>query len=211
MKGFQTHRTRLLQVLSGGRPRLSLMVSAGYTVANAANALKADTSIYFCPDYNPALQLPTAKPANSYAVNVAYFGTQSTVVGTPPTQWSVPLTKVPTPAQDIFVAESSGLAPYTTGDDIDTEYSSLATYPYALSDFGYFAARNRHSGGSVYLLGDGHAKWFTEPTEPGALTPISAVTSIPSGFEPATANVPGAAYSKIDSPNAAAWCTETGT
>ncbi|MDR3708624.1 MAG: DUF1559 domain-containing protein [Capsulimonadaceae bacterium] len=198
-------------------------IKGGFTAANASSAIKNDTSVYFCPDYNGALQNNTGgKPGNSYAVNVAYFGQNDTgdsnyssSTKTSPT-WvnPVPLNKVPSPAQDVFVAEDSGLSNYITGNDQTTAtgYAYNATYDanYQLADYGYFQVRNRHSSGSNYLLGDGHVKWFVEPTQDGLQAQASGSPAAPpSGFAPVTANA-GVAYSKIDSPTAAAWFTETG-
>ena len=55
----------------------------------------------------------------------------------------------------------------------------------------YCAARYRHNGGSVYLLADGHAKWF--------ISPRSSWTA------PSTT---GVAYRKSLAPNASAWFRE---
>ena len=54
----------------------------------------------------------------------------------------------------------------------------------------YCAGRYRHNGGSVYLLVDGHAKWFKSPN---------------SWRRP---SLQGVAWRKSVAPNAAAWFRE---
>lgn len=103
-----------------------------------------------------------------------------------------------TPAQVVLVAEGWGYIGNTGGDDwtsgctgFEADYPVLGSGRIIGRADNYCAGRYRHSGGSVYALADGHAKWFKGPG--------------PSWRTPATSNV---AWRKSLAPNAAAWFRE---
>ena len=101
------------------------------------------------------------------------------------------------PAQVVFVAEGMGYIGNTGGDDWnsgctgrETDYPDLGGPILGRAD-NYCAGRYRHARGSVYALGDGHAKWFKGP-------------------EPSwrTRSTKGVAWRKSLTPDAAAWFRE---
>jgi prepilin-type N-terminal cleavage/methylation domain-containing protein/prepilin-type processing-associated H-X9-DG protein len=100
------------------------------------------------------------------------------------------------PATLVMAAHSMGTRPSIGGDDWTTGCTGLesgtpAGAPAAQGGATvYCAARFKHNGGSVYLLADGHAKWFRGPD---------------SWRGASTSNV---AYRKSLAPNAAAWWRE---
>ena len=100
------------------------------------------------------------------------------------------------PSSVVLVAHSLGVRPAIGGDDVTTgcqgmESGSLAGAPAPRGHASaYCAARFKHSGGAVYLLADGHAKWFKGPQ---------------SWVQTSTT---GVAYRKSLSPNATAWFRE---
>ena len=75
------------------------------------------------------------------------------------------------PAQVVLVTEGMGYIGNTGGDDWTSGCTGFESgYPQlpggtilGLAD-NYCAARYRHSGGSVYAMADGHAKWFKGPS-----------------------------------------------
>jgi prepilin-type N-terminal cleavage/methylation domain-containing protein/prepilin-type processing-associated H-X9-DG protein len=77
---------------------------------------------------------------------------------------------VQAPAQVVLVTEAWGYIGNTGGDDWTTNCTGQETgYPVlgggrilGRAD-NYCAGRYRHSGGGVYALADGHAKWFKSP------------------------------------------------
>jgi prepilin-type N-terminal cleavage/methylation domain-containing protein/prepilin-type processing-associated H-X9-DG protein len=107
------------------------------------------------------------------------------------------LAMIDAPAQFVFVTEGFGSIGNTGGDDWTSNCTNREDgYP----DLGgpilgradnYCAGRYRHSGGSVYALADGHAKWFKGPG--------------PSWRSRSTSNV---AWRKSLAPNAQAWFRE---
>lgn len=107
------------------------------------------------------------------------------------------LAKLEAPAQVITVTEGWGYINGTGGDDWLSGCNSLETgFPASGSPtLGqaalYCAARYRHSGGSIYALADGHAKWYKGP-------PNSWLARSESG----------AAWRKSLAPNASAWFRE---
>lgn len=100
------------------------------------------------------------------------------------------------PSTLVMAAHGLGSRPAVGGDD----WTSGCTGPESGAPSGisftqnnaqiYCAARFKHNGGSVYLLSDGHAKWFRGPD-----SWVAASTS-------------GVAYRKSLAPNASAWFRE---
>ena len=100
------------------------------------------------------------------------------------------------PATLVLASHALGTRPAVGGDDVTSacvglESGTPAGAPAAQGGaVVYCAGRYKHNGGSVYLLSDGHAKWFRGPN--------SWVQKSDSG----------AAYRKSLSPNAAVWFRE---
>jgi prepilin-type N-terminal cleavage/methylation domain-containing protein/prepilin-type processing-associated H-X9-DG protein len=107
------------------------------------------------------------------------------------------LAELQSPAQLVVVAEGWGYSGHTAGDDwisgctgYETGYPVIPGRILGRAD-NYCAGRYRHSGGAVYALADGHAKWFKSPAT--------------SWRAPSTA---GVAWRKSLAPDAAAWFRE---
>ena len=100
-------------------------------------------------------------------------------------------------ANVVLVAEGMGYIMALGGDDwttgCTTRESGYAPVTGAVNGMPgiYCGARYRHSGGSNYLLADGHVKWFKGP---GTSWKTTATT--------------GVAWSKVLAPNASAWWKE---
>jgi len=101
------------------------------------------------------------------------------------------------PAQVVLVAHALGVRPAVAGDDWNSNCTGAETgFPpvpnQAITNASaYCAARYHHSGGSIYALADGHAKWVKGP--PNSWLDRSAT---------------GIAWLKPLTPNASAWFRE---
>jgi prepilin-type N-terminal cleavage/methylation domain-containing protein/prepilin-type processing-associated H-X9-DG protein len=80
------------------------------------------------------------------------------------------LAAIPAPAQQVIVAEAWGYIGNTAGDDWtsgctgwEEGYPILGGGRIIGRADNYCAGRYRHSGGAVFGLADGHAKWFKSP------------------------------------------------
>jgi prepilin-type N-terminal cleavage/methylation domain-containing protein/prepilin-type processing-associated H-X9-DG protein len=98
------------------------------------------------------------------------------------------------PASVVLVGHALGTRPSIGGDDVTSACTGseegVTGVPVNMSSSAvYCAARFQHSGGSVYLMADGHAKWYKGP----------------SSWDDRGAQV---AYRKSQSPNAAVWFRE---
>ncbi len=100
------------------------------------------------------------------------------------------------PASVVLVAHGLGTRPSVSGDDTTSgctgneEGVPAGAPPPQGSSNVYCAARFRHNGGSVYLLADGHVKWYAGPSSWRARS------------------TRGVAYRKSLAPEAAAWFRE---
>jgi prepilin-type N-terminal cleavage/methylation domain-containing protein len=100
------------------------------------------------------------------------------------------------PANLVLAAHGLGSRPAVGGDDWTSgctgiESGAPANLPITQNGAAiYCAARFKHNNGAVYLLSDGHAKWFRGPN---------------SWLAPSTS---GVAYRKSLAPNASAWFRE---
>ena len=107
------------------------------------------------------------------------------------------LASMQAPAEVVMVAHGRGTRPAIAGDDWFSQCTNDETgYPPtgnpAIGNASvYCAARYQHNGGSVYLLADGHVKWFRGPADSWRARSTS-----------------GVAYRKSLAPNAAAWFRE---
>ena len=167
-------------------------------------------TFYVCPSFhNDSIPMragdpaPTAFPASqvtsamSYAANgnIIPMGNRSfpgfwfpgTITGLPQLQ---------EPASVVLAAPARGTRPAIAGDDWTTgctgnEAGSPPGSPAPQANASvYCAARYRHNGGAVYLLADGHVKWFRGPDSWRARSTT------------------GVAYRKSLAPAAAAWFRE---
>ncbi len=106
------------------------------------------------------------------------------------------LAELQAPASVVLAAHGRGTRPTVAGDDWTTGCTGTeagapsGTPPPQGNSSVYCAARYKHTGGSVYMLADGHAKWFRGPA---------------SWRGRSTA---GVAYRKSLAPNASAWFRE---
>ncbi len=177
------------------------------TVAGRKNA-----PLWVCPDFSnksipkaPGDPEPGPFPAGRYFPAFSYmananimpfyhsaFASFGHFPGKP-----TPLAKLEAPAQVVLATEGLGYINGTGGDDWTTGCNGLeADYPVSGSPtIGqaalYCAARYRHSGGAIYPLADGHAKWFKGPSNSWRAKSTS-----------------GVAWKKSLAPNASAWFRE---
>lgn len=180
-------------------------VKVGAT-ASATGWERNQVAFYTCPSFFsrdiPKLpgdpdppSFPVAPdPAASYTANGNLMPAQNATSGWFPTKQMVNLSSIGQPAQVVLAAHNpstgTGGRFMTGGDDVTTGcMGGEAGCPTAWNSGIYCAGRFQHSGGSVYLLADGHAKWFKGP---------------------ASWRLPGVsvAWRKSLAPNAAAWFRE---
>jgi prepilin-type N-terminal cleavage/methylation domain-containing protein/prepilin-type processing-associated H-X9-DG protein len=102
------------------------------------------------------------------------------------------LASISAPAQVVLVSHTQGVRTMSGGDDWTTGCmgDEEGVAPGWNSSY-YCAARYRHNGGAVYLLADGHSKWFRGP-----------------GDSWRSRSTAGVAWRKSLAPNAAAWFRE---
>lgn len=104
------------------------------------------------------------------------------------------LANLSAPASVVLVGHALGTRPAIAGDDVTSgctgnEEGVTGVPPIMGSSAVYCAARYKHNGGAVYLMGDCHAKWFRGPA-----SWAGRGTSV--------------AYRKSQTPNAQAWFRE---
>jgi len=190
-----------------------------YVKAGAKGVITPDTiagrtnpAFWICPSFgNRAVPMAPGDPAPGSFPQADYFPSQSYMananfmpfyfgempqIGFFPGKPSA-LASMDAPAQVVLVTEGWGYILGTGGDDWFSGCTNLeAGYP----DTGvpvigpaalYCAARYRHSGGSVYALADGHARWFKGPSNSWRARSSS-----------------GVAYCKTLAPDASAWFME---
>ncbi len=167
-------------------------------------------TFYMCPSFGnnqvptvPGDPLPVALPATSITSAMSYSANGNLIPMynknlnawfPAPNIGSLPIME--SPASLVFTAHSQGTRPSIGGDDWTSGCTGLeagvpAGAPVAQGGAQvYCAARFKHNGGSVYLLADGHAKWYKGPA---------------SWRTASTSNV---AYRKSLAPNAAVWFRE---
>lgn len=166
---------------------------------------------YICPSFEnktvpmqpgdptpPAFTAAQVTPAMSYAANghVMPMANKSLLPGNPwfPGKSLTALASLQAPASVVLATHAVGTRPAVGGDDVTSgctgNEEGVGAVPAQMGGASvYCAGRFQHSGGTVSLLADGHAKWYKGPaswTKPG-----SAV-----------------AYRKSLSPNAQAWFRE---
>ena len=137
-------------------------------------------------------------PAMSYSVNghlMPMFNKSQTPSWFPTTRLGG-LAQIDAPAAVVMAAHSRGTRPCVGGDDVTSGCTGIeegtpsgAGAPQTNAST-YCAARYRHNGGAVYLLMDGHAKWFRGPNSWRAMSTT------------------GVAYRKSLAPTAVAWFRE---
>ncbi len=183
--------------------------TAGVFDPDAGPAGRKKALFWICPSFGnnqvpiaPGGPTPVSFPsgqldrAMSYVANGNLMPMMHTAVPAPFPGVISSLASMEAPASVVLAAHGRGPRPAVAGDD----WFSGCTGPEAgfppipnpaiTNASVYCAARYRHSGGSVYSFGDGHAKWFKGPQY---------------WNQPSTT---GVAYRKSLAPNAAAWFRE---
>jgi prepilin-type N-terminal cleavage/methylation domain-containing protein len=185
--------------------------AAGYITPETPAARK-HAQFWVCPSFGsenapvgpgdtPPPPLPPGRyfPANSYVANanlMPFWHRDFANVGTFPGK-PTPLAALEAPAQVVLTAHGRGSINGVGGDDWFSGCDGLeANYPNTGNPVignasQYCAARYQHSGGSLYLLADGHARWFRGPAS--------------SWKAPSTS---GVAFRKSLAPAASAWFRE---
>jgi len=166
-------------------------------------------SVYYCPDFNGDAPtgvtsaqftdpLTTGQPFKSYEVNLNYLGSlaQTTSPSDPFFKPSATLSVLNSPSQLVLLCEGRGDVLYTSGNDTPSELTYAGGDIEIFHDWGnYVSVRGRHTGGSNYLLFDGHVKWFRAPSP----NYQDAAQTTP------TISTNGVVYSQASYPNATAY------
>jgi prepilin-type N-terminal cleavage/methylation domain-containing protein/prepilin-type processing-associated H-X9-DG protein len=163
--------------MASGDPAPAVYAAATYDPARGYSA-NVNLMPYFNGSYSDPYKIFPAKQGN-------YPGSMTTLAG------------IDASAQVVLVAHSQGAAA-VGGDDwfsgctnnFDTDMPPGLTVGLG-NPTRYCAGRYRHSGGSIYALADGHAKWFKSPGN--------------SWRAPSSS---GVAYLKTVTPNATVWFRE---
>lgn len=165
---------------------------------------------WVCPDFKnqtipmqPGDPSPSSFPAGQLDTGMSYAANGNLIpmfLGSNPVPFPgviSTLASIDSAANVVIAAHGLGVRPAIAGDDWTSGCTGAeAGFPpvpnAAITNASvYCAARYRHSGGSVYMLADGHAKWFAGPSH--------------SWRDKSTS---GVAYSKVLAPNASAWFKE---
>lgn len=173
-------------------------------------AARTYAQFWVCPTFSnnqipmqPGDPQPYAFPAAQLDQNMSYAANGNLMpMFREPSPYPFPgvlstLASLQAPAQVVLAAHGRGVRPALAGDDYYSGCTGAETgFPpvpnKAITDASaYCAARYRHNGGSVYILGDGHAKWFKAPSQSWTLPSMS-----------------GVAYKKSLAPDASAWFRE---
>ena len=170
-------------------------VKGGYPT-KASDSGSKTYGVFACPSFSPSVI--SNRPSHSYTVNrllmPSHINEAIPIWGKPE---PATLASLNFPAQTVFVAEAAGSRIFSNGDDVN----SLAGRPNVeqQTQAVYLLARGRHSQGSEYLLGDGHVKWFRNPS-PGYTRRGTNWWEV----DPIT-STSGAVFRRADFPNASAW------
>lgn len=158
-------------------------VGAGTDHRPDAPAVRREVALWLCPSFEnrsipmaPEDPLPGPFPdvffsrAGAYMNNSNYMPTMHRLA--PDRGWFVgspsPYAVLDSPARVILVSEGWGYSGHTGGDDwngctgYETGYPVIPGRVLGRAD-NFCPGRYRHSGGAVYGLADGHAKWFKGP------------------------------------------------
>ena len=181
-------------------------------IVNGVAAQRNNAPFWICPSVGntgvpmqPGDPAPGPFPAQSYSPATSYiananlmpfwhrnFASFGTFPGRPTS-----LASLEAPASVVLACEGMGYINALGGDDWTTGCTGRESgYPPITGAVNgmsaiYCGARYRHSGGSIYLLADGHVKWFRGP-----------------GNSWRTRATTGVAWSRVLAPNATAWFKE---
>jgi prepilin-type N-terminal cleavage/methylation domain-containing protein/prepilin-type processing-associated H-X9-DG protein len=172
-------------------------------VRNEDGSLKA-VAFYRCPSYDdrtvpmaagdpvPPAFATAPDPSRSYTANGNLMPSYSSGFGKWfPARQLMSLASINQAAQVVLVSHNSGGRTMAGGDDWTTGcMGTEAGCPEGWNSSFYCAGRFQHNGGSVYLLADGHAKFFKGPSSWRA------------------ASLTGVAWRRSLAPNASAWFRE---
>ena len=167
-------------------------------------------AFWICPTFanktipmQPGDPAPTTFPAARYDPGMSYAANGNLMpmflgASTIPIIGAITsLAAIQAPSSVVFAGHASGVRPAIAGDDwfsgctkAEAGFAPIPNAAITGAD-AYCSARYRHHGGSVYILGDGHAKWFKGPDR--------------SWTAPSSS---GVAFRKSLAPDAAAWFRE---
>ncbi|MGV3720811.1 MAG: type II secretion system protein [Actinomycetota bacterium] len=171
-------------------------------IARDASGAFTPNTFYSCPSYqNRTVPMAAGDPVPpATATPVRSYGVNSNLMPFMQSGWSpnwfpgriTTLAAINQASQVVYASHQTGGRVAVSGDDWTTNCTGdeEGSAPGWLSSY-YCAARYQHSEGSVYLLADGHAKWFRGP-----------------GGSWRAPSTTGVAYRKSLAPNAAAWFRE---
>jgi prepilin-type N-terminal cleavage/methylation domain-containing protein len=176
----------------------------------AGPAGRTFAAFWVCPTFSnkaipsqPGDPAPTAFPAAQLDPGMSYVANGNFMPmflgnSTTPIIGSISsLATLDAPASVVLAAHGIGVRPAVAGDDwfsgctnAEAGFAPIPNKAITGADANC-AARYRHSGGSVYILGDGHSKWFRSPDQSWTARSTS-----------------GVAFRKSLAPNASAWFRE---
>jgi prepilin-type N-terminal cleavage/methylation domain-containing protein/prepilin-type processing-associated H-X9-DG protein len=142
-------------------------------------------TFYVCPSFNntavptqpgdpaaPTFTAAQVSPGMSYAVN-GWLMPMANRMRLPASPWFpgpnlTGLATLSAPASVVMATHALGTRPAVGGDDTTTgctgnEEGAAGLPPQQGGASVYCAARFKHQGGAVYLLADGHVKWYRGP------------------------------------------------
>jgi len=176
-------------------------VKASVPGSMALSPAGKSVSIFTCPDfYSTKYANVFNTPIRSYAINRNICGGFDRNV---PVQDHAPakgIASLEAPANVILVGEAAGGCVWSQGND---DISILSSQNAAFQNCNRYTVlgRTRHNVGSVYLFGDGHAKWFRGPDR------SFVDTGNPNTIEPIRATLP-VVFQRSVNPNAPAYWLE---
>ena len=171
------------------------------TARDAAGVFKPNT-FFSCPSFmNSSVPMAPGDPAPpAKTLAVRSYGVNSNIMPFMNASWSTnwfpgrftSLAAINQASSLVFATHQTGGRVAVSGDDVTTQClgDEEGSSPGWNSGF-YCGGRYQHHGGSVYVLADGHAKWFRSPSNSWRAMSTS-----------------GVAYRKSLAPNASAWFRE---
>jgi prepilin-type N-terminal cleavage/methylation domain-containing protein/prepilin-type processing-associated H-X9-DG protein len=184
---------------------------SGSDLRSDAPAVRKEAALWLCPSFeNRQIPMAAGDPAPGPFPEVFFSraGAYINNANVMPTLHRLALDKgwfvgqptssglIDSPAQVILVAEGWGYSGHTGGDDWngclghETGYPIIPGRVLGRAD-NFCPGRYRHSGGAVYGLADGHAKWFKGPQGSWRATSLT-----------------GAAWRRSLAPDATVWYRE---
>jgi prepilin-type N-terminal cleavage/methylation domain-containing protein len=160
-----------------------------------------NVSIFSCPDFYATKYASVFNtPIRSYAINRNITGGFDRNVPVADHRPANTIASIEAPANMILIGEAAGGCVWSHGND---DPAILGTWAAAYQNCNRYTVlgRTRHNIGSIYLFGDGHAKWFRGPNN------SFVDTGNPNTIVPVLSTLP-VTYQRVSNPNAPAYWLE---